>query len=258
MWEDIPPVFRQGVDAVEVRDETVPHPEIGGIYTLGECLSEHWPSAYSEQGGDVRSRVVLYYGSFLALSGVDPAFGWREEIWETLLHELLHHREFAAAEYGLEEYDAAVEENFRRHAGWDFDPDFYRWVPADADGTVRIESEIFVESVVSPGRRDAEFGWRDRQWTVRVPGASEVLFVNPQNLAAGRLWVVVRRRGPWWSRLLGGPSSTDTRHMVRRALPVLLDPEEAGADASGKAHAHAEADAGEEAGEGPATPEQTP
>ncbi len=238
MWEEIPPVFRQGVDAVEVRDETVPHPEIGGIYTLGECLSEHWPSAYSEQGGDVRSRVVLYYGSFLALSRVDPAFGWREEIWETLLHELLHHREFAAAEYGLEEYDAAVEENFRRHAGWDFDPDFYRWVPADADGTVRIESEIFVESVVSPGRRDAEFGWRDRRWTVRVPGASEVLFVNPQNLAAGRLWVVVRRRRPWWSRLLGGPSSTDTRHMVRRALPVLLDPEEE------------EVDVGEEAGVG--------
>ena len=47
----------------------------------------------------------------------DPDFDWEEEIWETLLHELLHHREFAAAEDGLEVYDAAMDENFRRRAG---------------------------------------------------------------------------------------------------------------------------------------------
>ena len=164
--------------------------------------------------------MVLYYGSFLALSRLDPAFGWREEIRETLLHELLHHREFAASEAGLEAYDAAVDENFRRHAGREFDPDFYRWVPADADGTVRIESEIFVESVVPPGRREVEFDWRGRRWNVRVPGTREILFVNPRNLAAGRLWVVVRRRRSLWSRLMTGSPSRETRHMSRRALPV--------------------------------------
>lgn len=220
MWEEIPDLFRRGVDALEVRDEAEPHPEIGGVYTLGECLSEHWPSGYSEEGGDVRSRVVLYYGSFRALDALDPAFGWREEIWETLLHELLHHREFAASQAGLEAYDAAADENFRRHAGEDFDPDFYRWVPADSDGTMRIESEIFVESVVPPGRRDAEFGWRDRRWDVRVPDTPGILFVNPRNLAAGRLWVVVRRRRPWWSRLLEGGGPAETRHVWRRALPL--------------------------------------
>lgn len=220
MWEESPARFRWGVDALEVREEAVPHPEIGGVYTLGECLTEHWPSAYSEEGGDVRSRVLLHYGSFLALSRLDPAFDWREEIWETLLHELLHHREFAASEAGLEDYDAAVDENFRRHAGRDFDPDFYRWVPADSDGTVRIESEIFVESVVPPGRREAEFTWRGRRWNVRVPGTREILFVNPRNLAAGRLWVVVRRRRSLWSRLTSGSRPGDTRHTWRRALPV--------------------------------------
>lgn len=221
MWQEIPPVFRAGVEALVVEPDTVPHPEIPGIFTLGECVTDHWPSAYSEQGGDVRSRVFLYHGSFREVAAMDPAFDWRFEIWETLLHELLHHREFAAAEDGLEDYDWAVDQNFKRHAGQEFDPTFYRAVPADADGMVRLESEIFVESVVRPGRREVSFPWRDRRYTVRVPGSEGMLYVNPRNLAEGRLWVVVRREEPWWRRLLGGGWSPDgVEHMRRRALPV--------------------------------------
>lgn len=221
MWKEIPPVFREGVEALVVEADALLHPDIPGIYTLGECVTDHWPSAYSEEGGEVRSRIVLYHGSFLAVARMDPAFDWQEEIWETLLHELLHHREFAAAEYGLEAYDWAMDENFKRHAGRPFDPAFYRAVPADADGTVRIESEIFVESEVPSGARRASFRWRERSWTVRVPASDRVLFVNPDNLAEDRLWVVVRRRKPWWRRLLGGSWSPDgVEHLRRRALPV--------------------------------------
>ena len=222
MWERIPPAYRAGVEALVVEEEPARHPEMPGIFTLGECLSDHWPSAYSEEGGDVRSRVVLYYGSFRELSERDPAFAWEEEIWETLLHELLHHREFAAAEDGLEVYDAAMDANFRRRAGEDFEPDFYRWVPADADGVVRLESETFLETVLAPGGRRAGFRWRDRDWEVRVPATDEILFVNPVNLAPDRLWVVVRRRSPWWKRLLGlGVAGGDgVRHLRRRALPA--------------------------------------
>lgn len=220
MWERIPETYRAGVEALVVEDGPEPHPEFGGIFTLGECFSDHWPSAYSEQGGDVRSRVVLHYGSFAELARRDPGFDWHDEIWETLLHELLHHREWAAAETGLEDYDDAVEENFRRYAGRDFDPDFYRWVPADADGVVRIESEIFVESELSPRDREAIFAWRGRRYSIRVPRTEDVLFVSPQNLVSGRLWVVVRRRLPWWQRWFGGGEERYVDHLVRRALPV--------------------------------------
>ena len=222
MWEEIPETYRAGVEALVVEEEEARHPEMPGIFTLGECVSEHWPSAYSEEGGDVRSRVILYYGSFHELSARDPGFEWGGEIWETLLHELLHHREFAAAEEGLEVYDAAVDHNFRRRAGRDFDPDFYRWVPSDAEGVVRLESETFVETVVRPGTRRITFRWRGREWTLRVPAADGILFVNPENLAAGRLWVVVRRRAAWWKRLLGlgVAGGEDVRHLRRRALPA--------------------------------------
>lgn len=221
-WEEIPPAYRAGVEALVVEEEAAHHPEMSEIFTLGECLSEHWPSAYSEEGGDVRSRVVLYYGSFRELSERDPAFAWEEEIWETLLHELLHHREFAAAEDGLEIYDAAMDENFRRRAGDDFDPNFYRWIPADVDGIVRLESETFVEAVLGPEDRRATFRWRDRAWEVRVPATDEILFVNPENLAPDRLWVVVRRESPWWKRLLGlGVAGGEgVRHLRRRARPA--------------------------------------
>lgn len=222
MWGRIPTRFRAGVEALVVEEEAVRHPELPGIFTLGECVSDHWPSAYSEEGGDVRSRVVLYYGSFRELAARDPAFDWHGEIWETLLHELLHHREFAAAEEGLEAYDAALDQNFRRHAGLDFDPDFYRWVPADASGAVRIESETFVESTVPAGSRQVTFRWRERGFDLRVPGTDQVLFVNPRNLTAGRLWVVVRRRESWWRRLMAmaDDQAPEVRHLQRRALPV--------------------------------------
>lgn len=220
MWDEIPARFRAGVEALVVEPDVLAHPEIPGVYTLGECVTDHWPSAYTEEGGDVRSRVVLYHGSFRALDARDPAFEWRSEAWETLLHELLHHREFAAAESNLEDYDWAADENFKRHAGRSFDPAFYRAVPADADGTVRIESEMFVESRVDPGRREAPFRWRDRRYTVRVPASEDVLFVNPSNLAESRLWVVVWRRAPWWRRLWGGGWEPDgVEHLHRRALP---------------------------------------
>lgn len=221
MWEEIPRAYRAGVEALVVEEQVARHPDMPAIFTMGECISDHWPSAYSEEGGDVRSRVVLYHGSFRELAARDPAFDWRGEMWETLLHELLHHREFAAAEEGLEVYDAAVDHNFRRRAGRPFDPNFYRWVPSDADGVVRLESETFVETRVAPEGRRATFRWREREYGVRIPAPEGVLFVNPDNLAAGRLWVVVRRRRPWWRRLLGiGAAEGEVRHLRRRALPV--------------------------------------
>lgn len=220
MWSEIPGVYREGIEALVVEENAVEHPEFAGVYTLGECLSQEWPSGYGEVA-DVRSRVVLYHGSFRQLDRRDPAFDWHAEIWETILHELLHHREFAAGERGLELYDRAVEENRRRHAGRPFDPDFYRLLPVGPEGAMRLGSEIFVESEAPASSDRAVFEWRDRRYSIRVPEGKEVLYVNPVNLAQGRLWAVVRRTLPWWQRLLGrGIAGEGAAQLPRRALPV--------------------------------------
>lgn len=239
MLEEIPPDFQQGVDAVEVTEEPVPHPDVPGVYTLGECRTEAWPSGYDE--GEFRSRLLLHHGSFRALAERDPSFDWTAELWETILHELLHHREWAAGEMSLDLLDWVVEQNHRRHAGLEFDPEFYRALPADEEGAVRVESEAFVEGRVAgettgddravnggdPGRVAVEgpeirFSWRGSRYRVRPgraarPGGDPPgegpppeydgpvthLFVRIDNLIGGRLWVVLRRPEPRWKLWLG-------------------------------------------------------
>ena len=219
MFEEIPEAFRAGVVELVVETGAPEHPGLPEIWTMGECITEEWPDG---TGGlaDTQSRIVLYHGSFRNIARDDPAFDWDAELWETIVHELLHHREAAAAESGLDAFDWAVDQNFLRHAGEPFDPDFYREVPADADGAVRLEGETFLEAHPDPGATSVEFGWRDHRYAVRIPPDVDRAFVRVRNLAGGRLWVVVRRRITWWRRLLG---STDPGRIVtleRRALPA--------------------------------------
>lgn len=219
MWEEIPEPLKEGVEAVLVEEESLPHPHIEEVYTLGECAGETWGGAWAGPGESV-SILYLYHGSFEALARLDPAFDWEGELWETILHELLHHREYAAGEAGLEDYDYAVEQNQLRYADRPFDPTFYRAVPPGPDGSVRIESEIFIEAEVPRAAAEADFAWRGRRYTVRVPPDEEApLFVQVENLAHGRLWVVVWRRRPWWRRLLPLPMPRPVE-VARRALPA--------------------------------------
>lgn len=218
MWERIPEGMKAGVEALVVEERAEPHPRIEEVYTLGECLTEEWPSQYGGPG-DTRSELVLYHGSFRSLARLDPAFDWEYELWETILHELLHHREAAAGEAGLEDYDWAVEQNQLRHAGRPFDPGFYRAVPPGPDGKVRLESEIFIETSAPRRAREAVFRWRGGVWAVHIPPEDRPVFVQVRNLARGRLWVVVREARPWWRRWLPrreqGPKEVE-----RRALPA--------------------------------------
>ncbi len=216
MLGEIPPEYQAGVDAVIVEDDMVTYAALPGLLTMGECVTEAWPDGLA--GSETRSKVVLHYGSFRALAEVDPAFDWEGEMWETLLHELLHHREAAASEAGLELFDRAVEQDYLRRLGRSFDATFYRALPRDPDGVIRIESEIFVEAVVSAGAREAVFEWRGESYSVVIPSEGDPLFVSVQNLAGGRLWVVVWRRRTWWARHFVG-HGPEPRHIARRALP---------------------------------------
>lgn len=217
MWDDIPPGLREGVEALTVEERAEPHPEFGDVYTLGECVTDSWPSGFGGEG-DTRSELVLYHGSFEALAAIDPAFDWEGELWETILHELLHHREAAAGESALDDFDWAEEQNRLRLAGRPFDPGFYRVVPSGPDGAVRLESELFVESEISPGATEAPFEWRGSRYTVRVPADADLAFIEVVNLAGGRLYVVVRRVRPWW-RFWGTPPAQPL-DLRGSALPV--------------------------------------
>jgi hypothetical protein len=166
-WERIPEEYTAGVDGLVVRRPAVPHPTLPDIYTLGECVTESYPSAF--EGPDtVRSLIVLHYGSFLRLSRLDPGFDWEGELWETLTHELQHHLESLAADDALVDMDYAADENYKRYQGESFDPFFYRSGLREGEW-LRAEDEWFLEVEASPGD-DVAFRWGDAGYEVTVPG----------------------------------------------------------------------------------------
>jgi hypothetical protein len=169
VWEGIPDSYRSGVDGLVVERKSQAHPSMPDIYTLGECLTESYPSDWG--GPDTtRSVLVLYYGSFQRLSRLDPDFDWEYEVWETITHELRHHLESLAAEDALEDVDFAMDENFKRLRGDPFDPFFYRAGERIAPGTYQAERELFIEVEQAEQPGDAvEFQWRGRRAVVPVP-----------------------------------------------------------------------------------------
>ncbi len=198
LWREIPEEFKAGVEGVEVERRAMPHPQLTDIYTLGECLTESWPSSY-EGPETLRSRVVLYYGSFLRLSRLDPDFDWEAEIWETLTHELRHHLESLAAEDALEDVDYAADENFKRQEGEPFDPYFFRSGEVVEPGVYAIEDDLFIELAL-PGRdlpEWLEFEVGRARYRVPAPvGTADVwlIRVTAGVPARGEVHLVVTRR----------------------------------------------------------------
>jgi hypothetical protein len=209
LWEEIPASYRAGVDGLVVAREARAHADLADVYTLGECLTESYPSEF---GGPetTRSSVVLYYGSFWRLARGEPDFDWDGEIWETLTHELQHHLESLATEDALEAVDYAADENFRRQQGEPFEPLFFRSGEPLGGSLYRIEGEYFLELEVAADAAAAEFAWREARYRAALPPARpDVLFVELEGLAADdvALTLAVRPRRHWrerFRRLLGG------------------------------------------------------
>jgi zinicin-like metallopeptidase len=153
--------------AIEVSPESVPDPVRGDVYTLGVCI----PLTWSGSGADLESRVVLYYGSFAALAR-SGGFAWRDEAWETLLHELRHHLEWRASTSALEAYDWAAEENFKRLEGEPFDPSFYRSGEVVREGIYKVDEDVFIEQTAGgDAAQDCTLIWHGRRYRVAVPAA---------------------------------------------------------------------------------------
>jgi len=171
-WERIPVAYKAGVDGLVVERDARAHPDRPDIYTLGECVTEAWPSDFG--GPDtVRSWVVLYYGSFLRLSRKDPGFDWQGELWETLTHELRHHLESLADDEALVAIDYAMDESFKRRDGEPFDAGYYRSGEDLGDGWFRVEDELYVERPIDLVGGEARFDLEDTTYRITVPPRTE-------------------------------------------------------------------------------------
>lgn len=176
-WNEIPAEYKQGIDGLIIEQDAHTHADHTDFYTLGECVTEAYPSDFG--GPDtIRSAVVLYYGSFRGLAANDESFDWQQEIHETLLHELQHHLEHLATEDGLEDFDYAVEENYRRVEGEPFDPLFFHGGELIAPHTYRVEDDVFIE-LQSPTIDALQYrlDWQGETYRVELPASSaDILF----------------------------------------------------------------------------------
>ena len=172
VFEEIPVGFREGVDGLTVHRGHLRHPRFRGVYTLGECVTESYPSTW-EGPETVRSVVLLYWGSFRALARMDPRFDWPEQIWETLTHELRHHLESLADRDDLVGVDYAMEQTFLRNEGLDFDPLYYRSGDRIAPDTYAVEDEVYLEQRWKKddfdGAERIRFSWAGRNFEAAHP-----------------------------------------------------------------------------------------
>ncbi len=222
IFDGIPPHFREGVEGLQVERATVEHPSLPEVFTLGECRSEYYPSEFGG-AGEVRSYVVLFYGSFLALSRVRENWNWEDELWETITHEVRHHLESLASDDALEELDYAEDQNFRRREGEPFDPLFFRSAPEVGELTHRVDEDVFVERHLTGAEfesvRDLRFTWDGREWRVDRPERlGDVHFLRVDGVVeepAELHLVLVRKRGllEW------------ARDLLRRATQQVLESE---------------------------------
>lgn len=232
-WERIPVHFRGGVDALVIERDARAHPDKADVFTLGECLTESWPSDFG--GPDTtRSSVVLWYGSFRRLAALDPEFDWEAEIWETLTHELQHHLESLASDESLLDADAAMDQHFARRDGEPFDPLYYREGEALGGGRYRLDGLYFIEIdrvAEATGAAPAwvDFDWEGRRYRIpSIEAAGDIVFVEvtdgiepaPAELHLVLLFPFDRPRGLRALFRRGGPRVGECEARAERLDPL--------------------------------------
>jgi len=216
-FETIPKEFREGVDGLIVWPESLPHPTLPGVFTLGQCVTEAYPSGWTGPE-TLRSVVALYHGSFQALSKTDPDFDWEGELWETLTHELRHHLESLANEDALEGVDYAREEAYRRADGVDFDPLYYQAGVEVAPGLFQVEYDFFLEQIWEEEAFEVaeviEFSWHGAPKRIPRPdllGDVHYIWIKGLEVGPGSLQLVLLRKRRWKERVkkLGGEGTLE-------------------------------------------------
>jgi hypothetical protein len=196
LCSEVPAHFFEGIAEVVVSPRTVPHPDREEIFTLGEC--DPLPVEVGSGVEGLQSRIVLYHGSFVALARLQEGFDWRREAWETLTHELRHHLEWRARAPDLEDFDWAVEHNFARQEGEQFDPTFFLSGELEGSGNYRVEDDVFIDQIVRSVPPSVSFRWQGRTYSGPTPdGAALPCFLTVEGVTdppEGDLVLVLRRK----------------------------------------------------------------
>ena len=207
VFEEIPERYRDGVDGLTIHRRALRHPRFDGIYTIGECVTESYPSSW-EGPETVRSVVLLYWGSFRALASVNPGFDWSEQIWETLTHELRHHLESLADTDELQGVDYAMEQTFQRYEGLDFEPHYYRQGDRIGPGAYAVEDEVYIEQTWKTAdferAKGIPFTWAGRRYEIPHPvelGDLHFVRIVDGIPAPPYLELVLVRRSSWMERV---------------------------------------------------------
>ncbi len=208
IFDEIPEVYREGIDGLTVRREAPEHPDHPGVYTLGECLTEEHVSDYGSSE-TTRSVIALYWGSFQALARQSEDFDWEEETWETLTHELRHHLESLAGDDALEGVDYAADQSFKRFDDEPYDPWYYQYGDEVEEGVYRIERSWYLEverAADELAESDhVDFEWRGRWYRVPAEEPADVHFIllDGLDVDGDAVELVVVRRRSWWESLKG-------------------------------------------------------
>ncbi len=216
VFEEIPEMYREGIDGLTVSHDAPAHPELPGVYTMGECVTEEHLSDFGS-AETTRSVIVLYWGSFRAVSLENEEFDWAHEIWDTVTHELRHHLESLAGDAALEGVDYAVDESFRRLDGQPFDPWYYQHGEEVEAGVFRVEDKWYVEQAWSQAEYDRaaalDFEWAGRRYDLPKPKElGDVHFILVRGLGETEpIEIVLVRERSWWEdvrRVVGTSRAT--------------------------------------------------
>lgn len=232
VFESIPQRYRDGVDGLTVHRPPLGHPRFAGIFTLGECATESYPSSW-EGPETVRSVVHLYWGSFRALADINPGFDWSGEIWETLTHELRHHLESLADRDDLGGVDYAMEQAFQRDKGLDFQPDYYRRGERIGPGVYAAEDDVYIEQQWKPAdfARAERFGfaWAGRSYEIGDPvelGDFHFIRIVEGIPAPPFIELVLVRKVSWLQRVMGALRGAGVEVFESDSAAVEVDRED--------------------------------
>jgi len=143
MWEAIPEMFREGVQALVIHAADKADPINPGVFLMGECSVDAATSMVPDV--PLQTNIDIYHGSFTMISQRSETFDWEGELWETLTHELRHHIEWRAGIDHLGDEDDLQLENLARINGRPFAHDFHRRGSRLDEGVYTVDGDLFLE-----------------------------------------------------------------------------------------------------------------
>ncbi len=213
-WESIPEHFREGVTQFVVDPGVFFKEEFDDGWVYGTCEPDAAMLALPE--APITSIITLYFGSFVHIASDAEDFDWREEIWETVRHELQHHLEWRSGVDHLGDDDDLQDENSRRVQGLPFAGDFHRLGTQLGRTAWLADGDLFVELELPEARWERVLGepievsWGGVRaiappvpaelWTEGLIYADADLeeLQDDRRLPFREVVLVLRRTRPWW------------------------------------------------------------